>query len=88
MAYGRLNFRPATPAEIAAYHQEQAEEAERAKPLKFGTRVKYGGAEGYYINADGPEPIDYHRIAFVRDNGKGEVAIVKRHDFTVISDKP
>lgn len=85
-------LRPATPAEIADHKRKMqeaekkaAEEAEAAKAIGFGTRVKVACREEevWKVACDEPSDEGYWRLA-PRKCGNLNTMTAKRHEFTVI----
>lgn len=68
-----------------ATRKKAAEEAEAAKPIGFGTRVKVAGREEevWKVACDEPSDEGYWRLA-PRKCGNLNTMTAKRHEFTVI----
>lgn len=85
------NVRPATEAEIAAHleaeeqrKRKEDEAAEIAKPLEFGTRVKYGKRDdAIWMGVNGL----IHEVAFSNGNGTWKTAVCDRSDFVILPNK-
>ena len=89
--YKAHNLRPATEAEIAAYHQKQEErlrrereEAERARPLNYLIPVKLNGEfmrSGVWVSED----CDIHTILLNPTISQpAELTHAKRNEFTIL----